>query len=258
MPTLQTYCSGFYVGGTDLTMSATVASAAASVTAGYYIHGYDLAALGSFNAPWNAYSDFATAVKTTFDAATSSSFTVAWSPSTGKYTISRATNFTLTFTGNAGTRLKNALGYTSNKSGSNSYTSDGVPKYVIGAAITALSNVSDVYEPDGLVEESVSDGGDPFGTALRTAELWSDWTQTMESKAATFERISTAPGAWSWESFFKHQRMSHPFITYAPDGLSYAYVLRADGARFKPERLASDLDTYWNIPFRCRDLGVAE
>jgi hypothetical protein len=248
------YISGFQVGGTN-TMTATVAGSVATITAGTYLAGdNDASAL----MPAGGYTAFTAIVKSVFDAATSSTFTVAFSHTTGKYTISRATNFTLAFATAADVRLRNALGFTTDKSGTNTYTSDEVPKYVLLPAITARSLVSNVYEADGIVEEAVSDGGDAYATALRTDELLSDWTQAYESKAATFTRDATVGHQWCWQAFFAHHRGTHPFELYADSGdesLEPLYRLRADGAYFAPQRVTSDDDTYWNIQFRCRDLG---
>lgn len=248
------YTSGFQVGGTN-TMTATVAGSAATITAATYMAGsYDATTLMAAG----GYTDFATAVKTAFDAATSSTFTVSFSYTTGKYTISRATNFTLAFSTAADLRLRAALGFTGDKSGTNTYTSDEVPKYALLPAITARSQVSNVYEPEGIVEEAVSDGGDAYATALRTDELLSDWTQAYESKAATFTRAVTVGNAWCWQAFFAHHRGTHPFAVNGDgddDSTNPLYRLRADGASFLPQRVTSDDDTYWSIPFRCRDLG---
>ena len=249
------YLSGFRVGGTN-TMTATVAGAAATITEGTYIAG---TAPVTTEWPAGGYSEFSAAVKSAFDTATGSTFTVTMSAA-GLYTISRATNFTLAFSTAADLRLRQALGFSADKSGSNSYTSTETPRYIIAAAVSARSNVSGLYEPDGIVEESVSDGGVAYGTALRTDEKLSDWTQAMESKSATFTRGNATTAQWTWQEFFAHQRMTHPFAVLGPadgDDTQPVYQLRADGASFRPGRVTSDDDTYWNIGFKCRDLGEA-
>lgn len=248
------YTSGFRVGGTN-TMTCTIAGFSATITAGTYMAGqYSAASLMAEG----GYTPFTTQLAAAFDAAGGGPWTVTHSLTTGKYTVSRATTFTLTFSSAADLRLRAALGFTGNKSGAATYTSDEVPKYVLLPAITARSSVSGVYEADDIVEEAVSDGGDPYGTALRTGELLSDWTQTMESKAATFSRAATVGNAWCWQAFFAHHRGTHPFgVTGSGDDESGypCYLLRADGASFHALRVTADDDTYWNIPFRCRDLG---
>ena len=254
------YNSGFQVGGTN-TMTLSTLGTGATITAATYMAGtYDATTLMAAG----GYTDFATAVKTAFDAATSSTFTVTFSYTTGLYTITRGTAFTLgAWSTAADIRLRNALGFTGTKvatdiAGTWTAVSDEVPKYVLLPAIGARSQVSNVYEPDGIVEEAVSDGGDAYATALRTDELLSDWTQAYESKAATFTRATTVGHNWCWQQFFAHHRGTHPFSVYgdgADDSTSPLYRLRADGASFLPQRVTSDDDTYWSIPFRARDLG---
>ena len=249
------YTSGFQVGGTN-TMTCTIAGFSATITAGTYLAGSQTAVAFL---PSGGYSAFTVACDTAFEAAGGGPWTVSFSYTTGKYTISRGSNFTLDFASASDLRLRAALGFTGNKSGAATYTSDEQPKYVILPSIEARSNVSNVYETEGIVEEAVSDGGDAYGTALRTDELWSDWTQAMESKAQTFSRIVATPtNGWCLQAFFAHHRGTHPFAllgTSDDDATWPLYKLRADGASFRPQRVTSDDDTYWNIPFRCRDLG---
>jgi hypothetical protein len=249
------YTSGFLASGSN-SMTCTIAGGAATVTAASYIAG-NLSA--SAYMPTAGYTAFTTALAAAFDAAGGGPWTVTFSYTTGKYTVSRGSNFTLSFSGASDLRLRSALGFTGNKTGASTYTSDETPKYVTIPAIAARSSVSNVYEAAGIVEEAVSDGGDAYGTALRTGELLADWTQAMESKAATFSRTVTSPShGWCWEAFFIHHRSTHPFSIYSDnedESTSPLFRLRADGASFVPQRVASDDDTYWNIRFLTRDLG---
>jgi len=249
------YASGFQVGGTN-TMTCTIAGFVATITPATYFAGDETATAFM---PVAGYTAFTAACAAAFDAAGGGAWTVTWSYTTGKYTISRATTFTLAFSTAADLRLRAALGFTGDKSGANTYTSDEVPKYVILAAITARTAVTNVYEADGIVEEAVSDGGDAYGTALRTGELLSDWTQAYEAKTAVFTRNAVPVNGWCWQAFFAHHRGTHPFgVTgTGDDDITFPlYMLRADGASFTPQRVTSDDDTYWSIPFRCRDLGL--
>lgn len=250
------YQSGFLVGGTN-SMTCTIAGFTATITPGTYLAGNEDA---SAFIPSGGYTSFATALATAFDAAGGGPWTVTWSDTTGGYTISRGTNFTLSFSTDADLRLRAAIGMTGNRSGDNDYTSQEVPKYVLISAIGARSQMSNVYEPDGIVEEAVSDAGDAYGTALRTDELYSDWVQAFESKAATFTRDATVSHDWCWQAFFAHHRGTHPFGVLGPAGgdeeTNPCYKLRAEGAFFRPTRVAADDDTYFSIPFRCRDLGL--
>lgn len=262
------YYSGFSVGSVAGTSkyTATVAGSAATITAGTYVPAYNLATGGGGAGIYAAsqYTEFSAAVKSAFDAATASTFTVSLNALTGKYTVSRATNFTLAFSSADDLRLKYALGFTqSSYSGANTYTGEEVAKFILIPQIAGRSQVSDVYEADDIVSEAVSDGGRSYAIARRTSELLSDWTQQMETYATTFTRGVTSINAWCWQAFFGHHRGTHPFVV-RDDGYASlttqgetAHLLRADGGFFKPRRQDADLDARWHIDFRTRDLGKA-
>ncbi len=123
--------------------------------------------------------------------------------------------------------------------------------------ITARSDYSNVYEPNEIVSEAVSDGGTPYAVARQTSELWNDWQQTCEPLASTFVRSATAALPWTWQAMFKHCRGQHPFAVYeSAMSSSTAHKFRADGASFVPQRYATDYDGLWTIPFRTRDFGT--
>lgn len=191
--------------------------------------------------------------------ALASGFTVALNTATLLYTVSHASNFSLTFNGEAGLALRRALGFSANKSGSNSYTSDVRPYYLIESYLDAWSKVSDVYEPDeDSVQEAVSDGGEVALVARDTIELWSDWTQAMEPEASVFTRHAPASTPWTWQEFFKHCRGGHRFKVYedlaAGDSLG-VYTLRAEGATFGQRtraRVAADWRERWDITLLTR------
>lgn len=226
--------------------TATVASARFCWTS--------LSAIGQLN---SEYTSLATAIQTALNSVVAG-FTVSYSTSTHLVTISHASTFSLTFSGTSGTNLRNTLGFTGNKSGSTSYVGDVRPYYVMVPDISARSMFSDVYEPDDIVVEAVADDGEAFGVDKDTSELWCDWMQSHEPKAATLQRSAASSAPWTWEHFFKHLRMLHPF--YVLDGSSStAHRLRASGAGFNSNvrrRVTEDLDAYWNIYFQTRDLGT--
>lgn len=257
------YAAGFQVGG-DNTMTATVAGSVATVTAGLYLPGtYTTANISDRDgAAWafTNYTAFATAVKTAFDAATSDTFTVAFSETTGKYTISRATNFTLSFSTAADARLRNALGFSGSKTGATTYTSDFVAHYAMLSTIGArtFEGMPDDEEPDDVADETVDDGGTAEVVTRKTSEVLMSWWQTMESRAQTYARRQTT-GGWTWEDFFKTTRGTHPFVVYDPNWLSSdeatLHRFTAKGAAFRPKRVSPDFSDYWNVQFVTRELG---
>jgi len=246
-----------YVAGWDCAESSMAITTGGAVTGtrtistGTFAHQSMTSVMGT-----NNYSAFATRVQTALNDI-GSLWTVTWNATTLQYTISCISNFTLTFTGDAGTRMRQALGFIGNVTSTLSATSNTRPYYVIRPAIAGRSKFTDVYEPDEIVEEAVSDGGTSYAVAKQTTELWCDWTQSMESVDATLARRAWHP--WTWEHFVKHCRGTHPFAVINDGPSDNVYKLRAESASFNSNvrtRVTSDWDELWNISLRCRDLGV--
>jgi hypothetical protein len=240
------------IGTFSVVVGGTVGSGTATVTASTYSH-TDLSSVTGTN----TYTAFATAVQTALNAVVAG-WTVSYSTSTYAYTISHATAFTLTWTGTGGTNLQRALGFTATVGSTTSATSTVRPYYVIVPAISARSQVSDVYEPDDIVSEAVSDGGTSFAISKDTTETFSDWEQQMESASATLARSAVASVPWTWEAFFKHCRGAYPF-RLVDGSTSTVHKLREKGAAFTGttrRRVAVDYDDLWIIMLMTRDLGT--
>lgn len=240
------------IGTFSVVIGGTVGSGTATVTASTYSH-TDLSSVTGTG----TYTAFATAVQTALNAVVAG-WTVSYSTSTHAYTISHATAFTLTWTGTGGTNLQRALGFTATVGSTTSATSTARPYYVIVPAISARSQVSDVYEPDDIVREAVSDGGTSFAIAKATTETLSDWEQQMESASATLARSAVAAVPWTWEAFFKHLRGAYPF-RLVDGSTSTVHTLREKGAAFTGttrRRVAVDYDDLWIIMLMTRDLGT--
>lgn len=265
MPAGLLYCAGFQV-SSSASMTATVAGSAATIASGYYMPAMQTSLV--YPSPGvayagAAYTNFTTAVKTAFDAATTTTFTVTFNTTTGLYTISRATTFTLSFSSASDLRLRAALGFTGNKSGANTYTSDVVPAYVCRSEILGRSNVMGQVEPDEIAEETVSDGGEAFVITRKSGEFLMTWQQTMEPRSAVYEWASYVAASsssipWSWQQWFRHTRGTHPFyvndtLEGEPNGA--VYRLTAKGASFRPQRVTADYDDQWVVPFEARWLG---
>jgi hypothetical protein len=240
------------IGTFSVVIGGTVGSGTATVTASTYSH-TDLSSVTGTG----TYTAFATAVQTALNAVVAG-WTVSYSTSTYAYTISHATAFTLTWTGTGGTNLQRALGFTATVGSTTSATSTVRPYYVIVPAISARSQVSDVYEPDDIVSEAVSDGGTSFAISKDTTETFSDWEQQMESASATLARSAVAAVPWTWEAFFKHCRGAYPF-RLVDGSTSTVHKLREKGAAFTGttrRRVAVDYDDLWIIMLMTRDLGT--
>lgn len=269
------YCAGFQVTSADPgNMACTVNAGSATIGSGYYLPGYHATAdyvarytASSYSAPeGQAYTPFSTAVSAAFSAAAGFAVTVSWSASTGLYTISSGSSFSLTFAASdSNRRLRRALGFNGNKGSATSHVSDFVPHYVMESAVGGRTDVVGPYEPDDVAEESVSDGGQDFVITRRSNERLMTWVQQMESKTAVYETARNAANApdevaWTWEAFFRHLRGSHPFAVSNEgldgDGSDPLFRLTARGASFRPRRYSTDDETYWVIPFEARYLGA--
>jgi hypothetical protein len=250
------YTAGFSTEGSAQSMGANLnAGTQITVASGTYAPATYASVLAS------GYTAFTAAVKTSLDGGGGGPYTVTWSSTTGKYTISRAASFTLAFStatsAAAGTRMRLALGFSGDLSGANTYTSDWTPYYVLVAQMAGLTEFSDVYEPDDIVEEAVADDGTPWSASRETTELYSDWSQAMETKASTFSASATTAVPWTWQAFFRHVRGQRPFAVYdSVTVINTLHKLRAEGGSFIPARYVTDYDGLWSIPVLTRRIGV--
>ena len=241
------------IGTFSVVIGGTVGSGTATVTAGTYSISNIPAANGGTN-----YSSWGTAVAAALNAAVPATWSCNFDISTYLYTITCNTAFTLTWTGDGGTNLRRSLGYVSTATANaTSAVATLRAYYLIVPAIAGRSDFSDVYEPEEIAQEAVSDGGTAYSVSRDTDELWCDWSQTMESKEATLTRSATASVPWTWQHAWKHARAEHPIKVYdTVTTASTVYRMRAEGASFAPARVAADYDGLWNLEFRCRDLGT--
>lgn len=253
------YLAGFSTEGAAQEMTIKSGAATGTIASTTYSH-------VTFASLVTGYSAFSAAVVTALASAVAGTYTVNLALATGSpgiaYTIYSAAGFTLSFPATAaGARCKAALGFSSNTpTGAGNvgspYVSDVRPIYAVVAAMDARSDFSDVYEPDDITDEAISDGGTPYSVSRLTSELDCDWTQTMETKAATFTGSATAAVPWTWQAFSRHVRGQRPFGVYEAATAHRLYRLRADNTSFHPQRVEGDYDGLWNIPFRTRDLGA--
>ncbi len=128
--------------------------------------------------------------------------------------------------------------------------------------------MSDEYEEEGGVSESVADDGTAFHIAKDGLAIYSDWVQMGETNTAptthtddgtpVFKRSATAEVPWTYQHAFEHARTlgSAPFLVVdSGTAESAVHQMRADGSSLKASRFASaDIDL-WNVPFKTRLLG---
>lgn len=202
--------------------------------------------------------------------------TCSFSPSTLLYTLSAASNFTVTWTGDMGIAMRDILGFAENLSGANSYTSTLRPKYLIVSRLAGQSQVHETYEPGGRIAYAESDNGQAYSTHPVELPTYRDWVQPFETLegptdgewsgnsaigGAAVRRANVGAAmkiTWTWEDMIKHVRATYPFglvdRATSTKGEGHLYKLRGEGAHFDPTRITADYDGHWTVPFVTRQL----
>ena len=206
-----------------------------------------------------SYDDFATQLQTALNAhaGLDGTWTVAFSTSTLKYSITCDENATITASTNAlacqilGIPIASLpISLTANVA----YVSDYQVYYSLMGAQGCRSNDSGIYEPRDVAVDAEDDAGSHYGIAITTAPQYLDFVVPMEAKAATYTRSAVTAVPWTYEHFWKHCRVSEPFAV-VDDADSLVLYLRASGASFVPRRQVADWDGAWNLNFATRYKG---
>lgn len=176
-------------------------------------------------------------------------FTVSFSATTGKYTISHSTlDFTMVFTVNS----SRILGFSETQSGSDSYTSDRIPYFCIAPQLGHLSTVSDEYDMFAGNSLAISDGGYSVGMSRTVPLSGFDWVQQFEPKERVFTRHSSAEEYWKYQMLWDYCGTVYPIVV-CNDEIRTGYypvcVLTEKGSQFRPRRDHPDYDGHWHIPF---------
>lgn len=221
---------------------------------------------------------FATAFKSALDALAfdPSTYTVTFNTvgaSTGKYTVTRDAGgtFALTFSTRAaaGLRARRILGFSGDKSGASSYTSDFYPYYFIssGGAPDASGNspiqsktlLEWAHRPD-VVDEAEADDGSDYQITRLTAPTYYDFAVDLQPKELTLDRYKSSPLLWTWEHFFEHHRRHHEYFQCvdAAAGDSTVHRLRKEGTAFDRSTREPHEDAvinYWRVKLLTRLIG---
>lgn len=161
-------------------------------------------------------------LQTTMDAASGQTITVTFSEATQAYTLTATTGavFSLTFVGDAGTRMRQLLGFTGNKTGAMSYTSDCRPRFCIRTAIDGQAEFRRPSIIEGQYHSRIADGGKPYAVGPVRLAKTARWEHQHETKAAVFQAFAVADtvvgGAhWTYEDYLDHAaRFAVPCMVY--------------------------------------------
>lgn len=249
------------LGTLSVAVSGTIGSGTATVAAGTYCHRDLSSVMGS-----GEYTAITAAVKTALDAV-AGTWTVSYSTSTNRVTISATAAFVLTWTGAAGERLRKILGFsTTATSVGDTVTGDIAPYFTLVPAISGRSKFVESYVPDDTVREAAADDDESFATEKERGSdamdpddeiMHCDWQQAMEPLAAVMIRSAAASAPWTWEHFFKHLGGTHPYAVL--DGAATTvHTLREQGAAFTAgvrQRVTADYDGLWVLNHFTRQHG---
>ena len=194
-------------------------------------------------------NDFASRLQTALNAhaTLAGTYAVTFSTTTLKYTISANQTFSLDIDP-AGVSGR-VLGFTGDKSGANTYTSDVVPYYAIKLTRGGISNPTDAYEPAGYAEDAFTESGDHYGITVGAFPSFYDFTVPSEPLAAVHDYAAVAAAPWTFKHFWTHVRNVHSFLVLVPPNVGTVHRLRAEAARFAPQRAVANFNDQWHLAF---------
>lgn len=192
-------------------------------------------------------NNFPTRLQTAINGAPlAGTFTVTFNAATQKYTISSTATFSLTFS--IPSVASRVLGFTGNKSGANTYTSDVAVWYAIGIRSGGITDANE-YEIEGHAEDAYTEGGDHYGVHTAVPPVFFDFVAEFELKESVRERwANTGVAPWTWEHFWKHVRNTRPWVLQTTE--TVVLRMRAEAMNFRPLRAMRNLDTRWNLAFK--------
>lgn len=177
---------------------------------------------------------FAPYLQTTMDAATAQTPTCVFDQATGLYTLAcNGAVFSLTLTGTtARDIMRRILGFSGNKSGATSYTSDTRPFYSIRTAVDAKTGFR---APSMISEETHWRRASEVAYSLSSTRPTrsTQWEHRHEAKAAVQRRFAVADtvvggASWTYEDFLEHAASfavpcvvkdgTESMVFFAPDG----------------------------------------
>ena len=239
------------VGGMEIEIDEGGGAVTVAIDAGSYCHTDLSSVLGT-----GEYSDLASELESQLNASGSLSYTytVSYSATNMRYTISAGSAFAITWSSAAAARLRLAMGFSGSSSSTTSHSGTIRPYYVIRTLVGARSAFTDEYEADKITEGGEAEDGTPYSVSRTTAPIYSDFRVPFEAHEATHAYKATTSVPWTWQHFFEHVRASEPFLV--DDGNEETvHVLRAGADSFTPSREVPDWDGAWNIDLATHHRG---
>lgn len=151
---------------------------------------------------------FATQLQTLMDAAAPETITVTRSAATGLYTLtSTGATFALDFTtdGAAGTRMRQLLGMTGNRSGSTSYSSQCFPKYLMVPQRQGRTAYTGVKQVTSSMRQWTTDNGARGSLGSSYLARMARWEHHFEAEGRVWHRMADADTVafghqYTWEA----------------------------------------------------------
>lgn len=207
---------------------------------------------------------FGVVLATKFGAPLLNTYTVTFNPTTGKYTIARATgtrNFSILFGmhGADGLRARWCLGYSGDKGPGTTFTSDRSPHF--WARWNNITGIDDTggqptpYAEGGDV--GIANDGTAYGVGAYSVPDAVRWEHQFHSPAEVFSQRDTTGGdVWTARRFWDHHRRGERFLVFDPSVSTYTfanrkkvYVPTSEWCKAFPIRqMRRNLDLYYAFP----------
>lgn len=141
------------------------------------------------------------------------------------------------------------------------------PTHVWASTYPQLSEpTTEHFEGEDTFVDAVADDGTAYSIGRTGTPVHRDWTITLEPKENIISGLRASNnGAWAFEDLLKFTRSVVPWAlvtgsnngTVSGSDVIAAYRLRAEGARFQPQRHMANLDLYWDHEVMTRKVSAS-
>lgn len=215
-------------------------------TGKHFLTSSGASATGDFSAKVTGYTSLLTAIDVALEAggAGSNAYTVAFSKTTERVTIthdgtSSVTAISLTATTNGG-----LIGHTTVHSGALTHAMDITPEYWISGDQGFWSDQVEQESDEDIGFIQHAQDGTPYGVAKDgTATHW-DVTIPLEPRPIVYTGYLEAAAPWTWQKLYRHARVVYPIAV--DDGTLQHFVKLRRGA-FRPLRRNSNYVGHFDI-----------